>query len=79
VVPDDSAISIKGAGCDRQIQLTPWNRSRNLGYRRNSDVDVMIAGTLKYQKAGEIAGSVMVCADVNLRVVGMADGKTLAA
>ena len=44
-----------------------------------SDVDVIISGQLKYQKAGFVAGSEMVRADINLRVVGMADGRTLVA
>jgi hypothetical protein len=44
-----------------------------------SDVDVVISGQLKYAKAGFVAGSEMVRADINLRVVGMSDGRTLAA
>lgn len=44
-----------------------------------SDVDVMIHGNLKYEKAGYIAGSVMVRADVNLRLTDVENGRTLAA
>jgi hypothetical protein len=44
-----------------------------------SDVDLMIHGTLKYQKAGYVAGSEMVRADVNLRVTDVSDGRTLSA
>jgi hypothetical protein len=44
-----------------------------------SDVDVMIHGNLKYEKAGVIAGSHMVRADVNLRLTDTENGRTLAA
>jgi len=44
-----------------------------------SDVDVIIHAQLKYQKAGYIAGSEMVRADINLRVTDMQSGRTLAA
>jgi len=44
-----------------------------------SDVDVMIHGRLKYQKAGRIRGSVMVQAEINLRVTDVDNGRTLAA
>jgi len=44
-----------------------------------SDVDVIISGQLKYAKAGYVRDAEMVRADINLRVVGMSDGKTLAA
>jgi hypothetical protein len=45
----------------------------------SSDVDVMIHGNLKYEKAGVIVGSVMVRADINLRLTDVENGKTLAA
>jgi hypothetical protein len=45
----------------------------------SSDVDVWIHGNLKYQKAGYVEGSVMVRADINLRVTDASNGKTLAA
>jgi hypothetical protein len=44
-----------------------------------SDVDVVIHGNLKYQQAGYVAGSVMVRADINLRLTNVATGQTLAA
>ena len=44
-----------------------------------SDVDMMIHGNLKYQKAGIVRGSVMVRADINLRVTDIENGRTLAA
>ncbi len=44
-----------------------------------SDVDMMIHGNLKYQKAGVVHGSVMVRADINLRVTDIENGRTLAA
>jgi hypothetical protein len=44
-----------------------------------SDVDVMIHGKLNYQKAGFIHGSVMVRADVSLRLSDVENGRTLAA
>lgn len=44
-----------------------------------SDVDLMIHGSLKFSKAGRIAGSVMVRCDVNLRVTDIENGRTLAA
>ena len=44
-----------------------------------SDVDLMIHGNLKYEKAGVIETSVMVRADVNLRLADTESGKTLAA
>ena len=44
-----------------------------------SDVDVMIHGKLKYQKAGIIQGSVMVQAEINLRITDVQNGRTLAA
>jgi hypothetical protein len=45
----------------------------------SSDVDLMIHGTLKYQKAGNVAGSEMVRANINLRVTDIGDGRTLSA
>lgn len=45
----------------------------------SSDVDVWIHGGLKYQKAGEVEGSVMVRADMNLRITDSSEGRTLAA
>jgi len=44
-----------------------------------SDVDVMIHGNLKYEKAGIINGSHMVQADVNLRLTDVENGRTLSA
>jgi hypothetical protein len=44
-----------------------------------SDVDVMIHGKLKYEKAGVVAGSVMVRSDVTLRLTDVENGRTLAA
>jgi hypothetical protein len=44
-----------------------------------SDVDVMVHGQLKYAKAGEAQGSVMVRADINLRVTDLRSGKTISA
>ncbi len=44
-----------------------------------SDVDVMIHGKLKYQKAGRIRGVVMVLAEINLRLTDVENGKTVAA
>lgn len=44
-----------------------------------SDVDMMIQGALKYEKAGYVSGSEMVRADINLRVTDVADSRTLAA
>lgn len=44
-----------------------------------SDVDVMIHGTLKYEKAGIIRGSHMVRADVNLRLTDVENGRTVGA
>ncbi len=44
-----------------------------------SDVDVVIHGNLKYAKAGEVAGSVMVRANIDLRVTSMRTGRTIAA
>ena len=44
-----------------------------------SDVDVMVHGRLKYQKAGNIRGSVMVLAEINLRLTDVENGRTLAA
>ncbi len=46
---------------------------------RTSDVDVMIHGKLKYQKAGNIRGSVMVQAEINLRLTDVDSGRTVAA
>ena len=40
---------------------------------------MMIHGNLKYQKAGFVRGSVMVRADINLRVTDIENGRTLAA
>lgn len=45
----------------------------------SSDVDVMIHGQLKYEKAGVTHGSEMVRADVNLRVTDVESGRTVAA
>jgi len=44
-----------------------------------SDVDVVIHGNLKYQKAGYVAGSVMIRANINLRITKMSNGQTLSA
>lgn len=44
-----------------------------------SDVDVIIHGKLKYEKAGIIRGSHMVRADVSLRLTDMENGRTLSA
>lgn len=44
-----------------------------------SDVDMMIHGNLKYQKAGYVEGSEMVRADINLRITDLATGRTVAA
>jgi uncharacterized small protein (DUF1192 family) len=44
-----------------------------------SDVDVMIHGNLKYEKAGFIAGSHMVRANVNLRLTDAENGRTVGA
>jgi hypothetical protein len=44
-----------------------------------SDVDLMIHGRLSYEKAGVVAGSVMVRADINLRITDIENGRTLAA
>jgi LPP20 lipoprotein len=45
----------------------------------SSDVDVMVHGNLKYEKAGVIGGSVMVRANVNLRLTDIEGGRTLGA
>ena len=42
-----------------------------------SDIDLIIHGNLKYAKAGRIAGSEMVRADINLRVNDVETGRTL--
>ncbi len=44
-----------------------------------SDIDLIIHGKLKYQKAGVIASSVMVRADLDLRINDVETGKTLSA
>jgi hypothetical protein len=44
-----------------------------------SDVDVMVHGNLKYEKAGIIAGSHMVRATVNLRLTDVENGRTVGA
>jgi len=44
-----------------------------------SDIDLIIHGKLKYQKAGVIAGSVMVRAEINLRINDVETGRTLSA
>ena len=44
-----------------------------------SDIDLIIHGKLKYQKAGVIAGSVMVRADIDLRINDVETGRTLSA
>ena len=44
-----------------------------------SDIDLYIHGTLKYEKAGRIAGSQMVRADLNVRVNDVETGRTLSA
>jgi hypothetical protein len=48
-------------------------------FEGTSDVDVMVRGKLRYEKAGVIRGSQMVRADVELRLMDMRDGKTLIA
>jgi hypothetical protein len=45
----------------------------------SSDVDVMVHGHLRYAKAGENNGSILVRADINLRVNDMSNGRTIAA
>lgn len=45
----------------------------------SSDVDVMVHGTLQYEKAGFIAGSHMVRANVNLRLTDVENGRTVGA
>lgn len=44
-----------------------------------SDVDVMVHGTLKYEKAGIVRNSHMVRANVNLRLTDIENGKTVGA
>lgn len=44
-----------------------------------SDIDLIIHGKLKYQKAGVIAGSVMVSADMDLRISDVETGSTFSA
>jgi hypothetical protein len=44
-----------------------------------SDVDVMVHGTLQYEKAGVIGGSHMVRANVNLRLTDVENGRTVGA
>ena len=45
----------------------------------SNDIDIMVHGTLRYAKAGEVHGSIMVRADINLRVNDMTNGRTIAA
>ncbi len=45
----------------------------------SSDVNVLIGGTLRWARAGVIAGSIMVAADVTLRLTDPVSGQTLAA
>lgn len=45
---------------------------------QTSDVDVMIHGTLRWKWAGEVMGSYMVRVDLNLRLVNVDSGRTIA-
>jgi hypothetical protein len=74
-------LKITGTGADK-IQTCFAEQMTQQGMEvleGTSDVDVMVTGTLKYAKAGVVVTSVMVRADINLRVIDTANGKTLAA
>jgi hypothetical protein len=74
-------LKILGTGADK-IQTCfaeQMTRRGMIVMEGTSDVDVMVHGTLRYARAGVIASSVMVRADINLRVNDMKSGKTSAA
>jgi len=74
-------LKIQGTGADR-IQTCFAEQMTQRGMivlEGTSDVDLMVPGTLKYAKAGEVHGSVLVRADITLRVTDMRNGKTVAA
>jgi len=74
-------LKIQGTGADK-IQTCFAEQMTQRGMivlEGTSDVDVMVHGTLRYARAGLIRDSVMVRADINLRVTDMKTGKTSAA
>jgi hypothetical protein len=71
-------LKITGTGADK-IQTCFAQQMTQRGMivmEGTSDVDVMVHGKLSYAKAGEIANSIMVLANINLRVNDMRSGNT---
>ena len=71
-------LKIMGTGADK-IQTCFAEQMTKRGMivlEGTSDVDVMVHGKLSYARAGIIANSVMVLANINLRVNDMRTGKT---
>ena len=81
--PGQVRVGLQITGVKRSIIQTCFaNRLINEGYKlfeNTSDVDVMVKGTLTYQKAGIITGSHMVKAAAEVRVMNMETGQTNAA
>jgi hypothetical protein len=74
-------LKIQGTGAEK-IQTCfaeQMTRRGMIVLEGTSDVDVMVHGKLRYARAGEVQGSVMVKADIDLRVNDMRNGQTLAA
>ena len=74
-------LHITGASAAK-IQTCFASRLTQRGYalfENTSDVDMMVRGKLRYRRAGVMGPSVLVNASIELRVMAMADGRTVVA